>query len=137
MMTYRPSLWELWVRSNLLASKSIFDNWYDSLLRIPSSWGILGRDVLEDLMLVDELLLNILFNILDQRLKINNYNLIIFISKFLDLTFRSEIGYTYGTNAFSQANYNLLLPQTFHNANTLKCLSLGWHGWTKHEQERH
>ena len=75
-------------------------------------------------MLVDELLLNILFNILDQRLKINNYNLIIFISKFLDLTFRSETGCTHETNAFSQANYNLLLPQTFHNANTLKHLSL-------------
>ena len=61
-------------------------------------------------MLVEELLLNNLFIVLDHKLKINNYNLITFISKFLDLTFRSETGCSHETNAFFDANYNLLLP---------------------------
>ena len=37
-------------------------------------------------MLVEELLLNNLFIVLNQKFKINNYNLITFISKFLDLS---------------------------------------------------
>ena len=37
-------------------------------------------------MLVEELLLNNLFIVLNQKLKINNYNVITFIFKFLDLS---------------------------------------------------
>ena len=65
-------------------------------------------------MLVEELLLNNLFIVLDQKLKINNHNLITFISKFLDLTLDLKQGVLTGLTP------SLVLTTTsyYHNLST-------------------
>ena len=56
-------------------------------------------------MLVEELLLNNLFIVLNQKLKINNYNLFTFIFKLLDLTLDLKQGVLTG-----------LMPSHVHTA---------------------